>query len=59
MAIEVNYTPDFERQLKRLAAKYPSIYKDLDSIIDDLEINPQSGESFRQKFIQSPDAYFE
>jgi len=45
MAVEVNYTPDFERQLKRLANKYPSIYKDLDSIIDDLEINPQSGES--------------
>lgn len=45
MAIEVSYTPDFERQLKRLANKYPSIYKDLDSVIDDLEINPQSGES--------------
>jgi len=45
MAIEVSYTPDFERQLKRLANKYPSIYKDLDSLIDDLEINPQSGES--------------
>jgi mRNA-degrading endonuclease RelE of RelBE toxin-antitoxin system len=45
MAIEVSYTPDFERQLKRLANKYPSIYKDLDSVIDDLETNPQSGES--------------
>ncbi|MCO5950141.1 type II toxin-antitoxin system RelE family toxin [Mucilaginibacter flavidus] len=45
MDIEVSYTPDFERQLKRLANKYPSIYKDLDSVIDNLEVNPQSGES--------------
>ena len=37
MAIEVLYTPDFERQLKRLAGKYPSIYKDLDGLIDKLE----------------------
>ena len=43
MAIEVSFTPDFERQLKRLANKYNSIYKDLDSLIDDLEINPNSG----------------
>jgi len=45
VAIEINYTPDFERQLKRLAVKYSSIYKDLDTLIDELELNPQSGES--------------
>jgi mRNA-degrading endonuclease RelE of RelBE toxin-antitoxin system len=45
MAIEINYTPDFERQLKRLSGKYSSIYKDLDSLIDGLELNPKSGES--------------
>lgn len=43
MAIEVSFTPDFERQLKRLANRYKSIYKDLDTLIDDLELNPDSG----------------
>jgi len=43
MAIEVKYTPDFERQLKRLANKYASIYQDLDSLIDELEITPHTG----------------
>jgi mRNA-degrading endonuclease RelE of RelBE toxin-antitoxin system len=43
MAIEVKYTPDFERQLKRLANKHSSIYKDLGVLIDELELNPQTG----------------
>jgi mRNA-degrading endonuclease RelE of RelBE toxin-antitoxin system len=43
MAIEVKYTPDFERQLKRLANKYSSIYQDLEVLIDELELNPQVG----------------
>lgn len=43
MAIEVKYTPDFERQLKRLANKYSSIYEDLGNLIDELEITPQTG----------------
>jgi mRNA-degrading endonuclease RelE of RelBE toxin-antitoxin system len=43
MAIEVSFTPDFERQLKRLANRYKSIYKDLVALIDDLELNPDSG----------------
>ncbi|HAL83653.1 MAG TPA: hypothetical protein DCO83_16615 [Mucilaginibacter sp.] len=43
MVIEVKYTPDFERQLKRLSHKYPSIYKDLASLINDLEATPYSG----------------
>jgi mRNA-degrading endonuclease RelE of RelBE toxin-antitoxin system len=43
VAIDVVYTPDFERQLKRLANKYPSIYKDLDGLIDELETNPVTG----------------
>jgi mRNA-degrading endonuclease RelE of RelBE toxin-antitoxin system len=43
MAIEVKYTPDFERQLKRLASKYALIYRDLDSLIDELETTPQTG----------------
>jgi mRNA-degrading endonuclease RelE of RelBE toxin-antitoxin system len=43
MVIEVKYTPDFERQLKRLANKYVSIHKDLALLINDLEITPNTG----------------
>ena len=43
MAIDVKYTPDFERQLKRLSGKYSSIYQDLEALIDELELNPQAG----------------
>jgi mRNA-degrading endonuclease RelE of RelBE toxin-antitoxin system len=43
MAIEVKYTPDFEKQLKRLANKYLSIHKDLSLLIDDLEATPILG----------------
>ena len=45
MAIEVKYTLDFERQLKRLANKYASIYKDLAHLIDELEVTPNTGKS--------------
>jgi|SRR6185312_10188892 len=44
MAIEVKYTPDFEKQLRRLANKYASIHEDLGSLIDDLELNPNIGQ---------------
>ena len=43
MAIEVKYTPDFRKQLKRLAGKYKSIYNDVDELIDDLETTPTLG----------------
>lgn len=43
MSIEVKYTPDFARQLKRLSKKYPLIYDDLAGVIDELEINPHTG----------------
>jgi mRNA-degrading endonuclease RelE of RelBE toxin-antitoxin system len=43
MAVEVRYTPDFERQLKRLANKYLSIYKDIEGLVDDLEESPNIG----------------
>jgi len=44
MAVEVRYTPDFEKKLKRLVNKYPSINKDLATLIDDLELKPTIGE---------------
>ncbi|MDR3693969.1 type II toxin-antitoxin system RelE/ParE family toxin [Mucilaginibacter sp.] len=43
MAIEVKYTPDFRKQVKRLAGKYKSIYNDLEGLIDDLETTPTLG----------------
>ena len=43
MSIEVKYTPDFERQLKRLYKKYPLIYNDLSALIDELETAPDTG----------------
>jgi mRNA-degrading endonuclease RelE of RelBE toxin-antitoxin system len=43
MAIEVKYTPDFERQLKRLANKYLSIHKDLTLLVNELEVSPTTG----------------
>jgi mRNA-degrading endonuclease RelE of RelBE toxin-antitoxin system len=45
MAIEVKFTPDFERQLKRLANKYSSIYEDLSLLINELEKTPNTGKS--------------
>lgn len=45
MAIEISYTPDFEKQLKRLFHKYPSIYKDLEKLINELEVTPTIGKS--------------
>jgi mRNA-degrading endonuclease RelE of RelBE toxin-antitoxin system len=43
MEIEVRYTPDFERQLKRLAGKYKSIYADLERLIVEIEETPDAG----------------
>lgn len=43
MAIEVKYTTDFERQLKRLSNKYISIYLDIAILIGQLEGAPQLG----------------
>lgn len=43
MKFEVVYTRNFEREIKPLAKKYPSIKKDLGELIDDLETNPSQG----------------
>ncbi len=45
MGAEIKYTPDFEKELKRLDKKYPSIYDDLAVLIKDLESNPCMGVS--------------
>jgi mRNA-degrading endonuclease RelE of RelBE toxin-antitoxin system len=42
--LRLKYTPDFERQLKRLTNKYTTIYKDLASLINELEVTPHAGQ---------------
>lgn len=43
MSYEVVYTDNFERELKHLAKKYPSIKSDLEGLISSLEENPGHG----------------
>lgn len=43
MSYSILSIPPFERQLKRLAKKYPSILSDLASLAEDLETNPELG----------------
>ena len=45
MTYSVFYTPDFERQLKRLCRKYKSLPEDLSELIAELKIDPFSGTS--------------
>lgn len=35
--------PSFERELKQLSKKYPSIHEDYEALLDSLEKNPQQG----------------
>jgi mRNA-degrading endonuclease RelE of RelBE toxin-antitoxin system len=41
-------TPYFEKEVKQLNKKYPSLRADLRNLISDLEENPQLGESLGQ-----------
>lgn len=41
--MKVKYTHSFERDSKRLTRKYPSLSKDLEKLIDTLEIEPYTG----------------
>jgi mRNA-degrading endonuclease RelE of RelBE toxin-antitoxin system len=43
MSYSILSIPPFERQLKRLAKKYPSILSDLGSLAEELEVNPKLG----------------
>jgi mRNA-degrading endonuclease RelE of RelBE toxin-antitoxin system len=43
MSFQINFTPDFERQLKKLAKKYKSLQKDLAQLIKLLKVNPEQG----------------
>jgi len=43
MNFEVEVTSGFKKQAKRLARKYPSVKKELDSLITSLETSPSQG----------------
>jgi len=43
MNYKVVTIPPFDRQLKRLAKKFPSIKKDIENLGRELEINPING----------------
>ncbi len=43
MAFSILATPDFEKELKRLARKYPSIKGDIAELVKDLLKEPRTG----------------
>ena len=43
MSYNVVAIPPFDRQLKRLSKKYPSIKQEYKDLLDNLEINPERG----------------
>lgn len=43
MTYNVEATDYFEKQLKRLLKKYPSLKKEISALVDTLETNPESG----------------
>lgn len=45
MSYDVTFSPVFERAVKRLAKKYPSIRGDLSELIDSLSKDPHTGTS--------------
>ena len=45
MKYKVLTIPPFDRQMKRLARKFPSLKAEYSNLIEELEINPQKGTS--------------
>jgi mRNA-degrading endonuclease RelE of RelBE toxin-antitoxin system len=43
MNFDVEVSSYFKKQVKRLIKKYPSLKKEIDSLISDLAINPEQG----------------
>ena len=43
MSYKIVATPDFERELKRLSRKYPSLAKDYAALLELLDSNPKQG----------------
>lgn len=49
MSYNILYIPPFERQLKRLSKKYPSIKNDIGNLLEDLKKMPEIGIPIGQK----------
>jgi mRNA-degrading endonuclease RelE of RelBE toxin-antitoxin system len=45
MSYNILYIPPFERQLKRLSKKYPSLKDDFAKFLETLEVNPLQGKA--------------
>jgi mRNA-degrading endonuclease RelE of RelBE toxin-antitoxin system len=45
VSYKVKTIPNFEKSLKRLAKKYPSLKTEYVSLLDSLEVNPEQGTS--------------
>jgi len=45
MSYNIVFTPFFEREFKKLFKKYISLKRDFETVVDDLKVNPRSGES--------------
>jgi mRNA-degrading endonuclease RelE of RelBE toxin-antitoxin system len=43
VSYNIVYTPEFEKEIKRLAKKYLSLKKDFQILLEQLNTNPQSG----------------
>jgi len=43
MNFKIAYTPNFEREAKRLAKKYPSLKNDLSILVEELKEKPATG----------------
>ena len=43
MKFNIYYTPEFEKQLKKLSKKHKSLGKDLTALVRELEVNPTTG----------------
>jgi mRNA-degrading endonuclease RelE of RelBE toxin-antitoxin system len=50
MSFNVRTLPNFEKEAKRLAKKFPSLKKDLLLLIESLEITPKQGEPLGNDF---------
>ncbi len=45
MKYNVTSIPNFEAQYKRLSKKYPSLFEDINTLVESLELNPTQGSS--------------
>lgn len=52
MSFDIIYTPEFEKEIKKLSKKYPSLKKDFSSFLTSLQMDPLQGTLLGKKFIQ-------